>query len=157
MIEEVEKLSPNCRLVFSVSLVSLVTLKSVFTKSGPRTASRAMSPGWQTPAVQGETNTARSHNGGNRRRKRAPALGLGNHPYLPSADCAVCFEWQRIEPTDDDPVANVKFGQAIVAARIVGVLERYRFRRTQGVVVERFRPGIGREQLQAMGKLLVQR
>src|SRR2546430_15640833 len=48
----------NWTLSLSVTLVFLVTEKSVLMKFGPVMESRPRSPGWQTPATQGETNKA---------------------------------------------------------------------------------------------------
>src|SRR5882672_632771 len=56
------------------------------------------------------------------RSQRTSALRLGNDANLPTADQAAgAFEGQFVEAAEYEAVADIVFGEAVIAARIVSV------------------------------------
>src|SRR5690349_16960798 len=88
---------------------------------------------------------------------RASRLRLLSEPELPAGNGAVRLEGQFVEAAKNETMADVKLRWAIISSRIVGILQQDALARGQGVVVQGLGEGVGSLELQAVGKVLVNR
>src|SRR2546423_36690 len=82
-----------------------------------------------------------------RRVDRISTLGLSDNAELPTSHSSIALEGQFIETTQHKSMASIEFGWAIVAARVISVLNDIGLARGQGIVIERFRIGVRAEEL----------
>src|SRR6266478_9726699 len=147
----------NCRFSFSVTLVFLMTEKSVLTKPGPVTGGCELRCEYRLaskPCGRISCHSSRRGDIGTNREtdsrvdrhsgiQRIASLCLGDDADLPPGHEAVRFEWQLVKPAQDKAVADVELRRAIVTARVVCVLKDVGLAGGQGVVIERLRIGVG--------------
>src|SRR3984885_4011062 len=86
-----------------------------------------------------------------KRCNRIATLGHGNYADLPSGNEAIAFEGELIEAADDDAVAHVEFRGAVIAARIVNILQGNGVAGTDRAVIERMGIRVGGEKLETVG------
>ena len=164
MVKEVEELGP--KLQSSVSRrasVFFMIEKSVLLNPGPMTTLRPRLPKRADrreyrsiePTIDAADDVDWSGHIGPQRVRHASdcavagddvdwvaALRLKNRGKLPAVEEPVAAKWQFIDCADDDAVARVEIRKTTIAAQVIAVLHNDALR-TEGIVVERLRPGVG--------------
>ena len=89
--------------------------------------------------------------------ERVAGLGLEDETDLPPLARAMAFEWQVIDAAQNHAMPRIEVGPAIIAPDIETVLHARCGDAGEGVVVKRFRVGIGGIQLEIVGEALSDR
>lgn len=87
---------------------------------------------------------------------RTAALRLNNNRQLPSFQQPAPAQWQVIYSAEDEPVARIKIRKPAISFQIVTVLPDDSSR-AEGIVIQRFGPGIKGIELQIIRKALYAR
>src|SRR6266481_7133451 len=88
--------------------------------------------------------------------KWVPGLRLDDRTDLPSTHKAVRFERQLVKPAQDEAVPDIELRRTVIPARVICILQDVRFVTRQRIVIERLRIGVGGQELQPAGEMLVE-
>jgi len=82
--------------------------------------------------------------------ERIAGLRLGDNTELPAGDEAVALERKLVETAEDKAMTGIEFGRAIIATRIIRVLQEVGFTSGERIVIERLGERVGSDKTQAM-------